>query len=244
MAAAVPIIKVVGVALSAKAAYDGIKEGNFFKAVVGAVGAYYGVSSLATPATAGGASGVAGAAEGAAQTATTAGADTASQVASQAAAKGLEGAAMEGVEITGQHLAKRAAYDGAPGLLTRVGDGIQKGAEWIDKKGFEPLREAVTGGEGKYAADGTLNAVASGSGESPGLLSRAMKFAEDNPNSALIGGQIAGGLLTSYGDQKKQEEEIKLYKESMNRRGSPVDISRASGIRWNPETRRFSQEIA
>ncbi|MFA5632963.1 MAG: hypothetical protein WC997_15765 [Porticoccaceae bacterium] len=240
MAAAVPIIKVVGVALSAKAAYDGIKEGNFFKAVVGAVGAYYGVSSLATPATAGGASGVAGAAEGAAQTASTAGADTATKVASQTAAKGIEGAAMEGVEIAGQHLAKRAAYDGAPGLLTQIGDGIQKGAEWIDKKGFEPLREAVTGGEGKYAADGTLNASASNVGQGKGLLA----WGKDNQEIVSAGAKLVGGYMEGKAEEDLIKRQERLIADRYDRMGSPVDVSRAGGIRWNPETRRFSQEIA
>ncbi|MCK9505900.1 MAG: hypothetical protein M0Q95_17190 [Porticoccaceae bacterium] len=280
MAAAVPIIKVVGVALSAKAAYDGIKEGNFFKAVVGAVGAYYGVSSLATPATAGGASGVAGAAEGAANSGLTAGANAADKAATAAVAKGIQdgaanvavdglrvgadnltrsaaqtagaealgGAARSGfidsLQVGGDQLAKRGSGEGFSGLLTRTNDRIQQGAEWIDKKGFEPIREAVTGGEGKYLADGTLNNAASASGESTGLLSQTLGFAKENPNAVLAGGQIVGGLLTSYGEQKKQDKEIKLYRESLNRRGSPVDISRAGGIRWNPETRRFNQEIA
>lgn len=243
MAAAVPIIKVVGIALSAKAAIDGIKDGNIFQAVIGAVGAYYGLSSLATPATAAGATSVSATAEGAAQGAATAGADTAAQIAAQSAAKGAaESGALETISVGAKQLGgssitegmKMASSQAAGQMAANTGidainESLQKGADWM-KGRIDKVGSALSGGAGESA--------------SQGLLSQSMKFANENPFVVQTGLNVVGGVMQGKAEEKLLDRQERLLNERYDRMGSPVDISGATRIKWDPQSRRFVQGVA
>ena len=199
MAAAVPIIKVVGIALSAKSAYEGIKNGNLLQAVVGAVGAYYGINSLAS-----GAAGITDqaaneAAKGAAQTTTTAGAATADKVASEVASSAAEEAAKGATQSVAAGAATEAAKIGA-----------QEVAKETAKKS---------------------------------LIASMGNFATQNPELTQAGLNLIGGYAQGVAEEKMQnkllDKQEAMYRERMHRMGTPGDVSYATSMVWNPETKRF-----
>lgn len=301
--AVVGVIKVVGIALSAKSMVEGLKEGNLFQAVVGAVGAYYGVSSLASGAAGAGASATA---DGAAQATATAGANTADTVASEIAKKGAKSAVEAGAksaakEAVGQSLeaaAKEAATEtvgssllgdlstsaievgnNAPAGLIGQKMGETAATSAIDKavaagNTFTSAGAASSAGGGassaidKAVASGNtieaptfMDKVAEGAGKLKGIIDSGMKpigdalnvdgttiqkgldFFNENPVVAQAGMQLAGSYLQAKGEEELMDRQERLYAEKRQRVGTPGDISRAAGIQWDPQTRRFVQTV-
>ena len=245
MAAAIPIIKIVGIALSAKAAIDGIKEGNFFQAVLGGVGAYYGLSALATPATAGGAAGMEATAEGASQTANIAGANTAEQLATKAAAKGLEEGAAEAIKLGGDAAAKglgSGAEIASKGGFS-LNESLQKGASWLkdkfDSNFVDPAKEFMGGNDGAGTAlvDG---AKSEGMQSGGGLLSKAANFAKENPGLMQTGMNLAGGYLQGKAEEELYDDQKREFYKSLDRRGYSADVSGYTNTQFSPTTKRFN----
>lgn len=120
-------LKFIGAAMAAKTAIEGLKEGNLLKAVVGGVGAYFGVTGLMS----GGAASVAGTVEGAAgasgtltgaagqQAIKAAGAGLAEQAAATSTMQGMAagGAALEtGLSSAASQLSGSAASNFGAGM--------------------------------------------------------------------------------------------------------------------------------
>lgn len=116
-----PAIAAVGLVLSAKTTYDGLKEGNLVKAALGGVGAYLGATNLAANA---GASATAAATE-----------ELGTEAAKSAASGMVEPAALAGTDIAaGGKTAMDAgiAAQAAPPVAEPVGF-LAKAGQWMEK---------------------------------------------------------------------------------------------------------------
>lgn len=230
MAAVIPVLKVVGIALSAKSAYEGIKEGNLLQAVVGAVGAYYGVSSLASSAGATAAETAATeVAEGAAQGAATAGAQATDKIAAEVAGSALE---------SGGTLAKGAVRE--LGKST-VADLSNQSTTLVDLGGAGTAAIKGTAQElGKEAVKQTVTKEAG-----KGLLRSVGTFIENNPEVTQAGLNFVGGYAQGKAEEDLEKELFKrqqrIYDAQRERMGTPGNVSSATSIRWNPQTRQFER---
>lgn len=228
MQAVLIAVKVVGTVMAAKTMIEGLKEGNLLKAVLGGVGAYLGMSSLATPAAAvtaaeaGAATGTAlekGAAAGTAAEAGTAGSasagtalGTAAPSAATTTVQGFGGSGLIGKAVG----AASDLYDTALGL-----DSV--GAPFLDNSLFLPsAAEAaapLSWGEQVLA-------------DAKGLLGKAFDFAKDN--QTLVGGVAQGVGNWMMGKEKMDWQSDQLDKDRRLRGATPTGISQ---YRFDPVSR-------
>lgn len=209
------VIQFISAAYAAKTAIDGAREGNYAKAIIGAVGAYMGFSGLASGA-AGTAAGTAGT-EGAKNVAVREGArEVSTQAASDAAGSAAASTATQaaGTEASGQ-----AAAAGISSGSSQVGQEV----------GQEVVKDAAKDVATK---------------ESGGLLSSAGQWVKDNPKEAYGLLQMGGNALAGYSSAKREKdatnERNAREDQQRERENSWVTLpSYRQGRRYNPETGRM-----
>lgn len=256
MADPVTILTVVGVGLSANALYEGIKEGNFLQAALGAVGAYYGLGTLATPATQGGATGMEALAKGSENVVDTVGASVGEKLGSQAAAKTIEtgtGSAFGIGDAINQGLANTDIFaDGAADAFSmsdainagagdaiknevakggfNLNDSIAQGASWLKDK-VDVVMDPVKG----FAKDAGILS----SGEKTGLLSKGFTFAKDHPEIMQTGMNLVGGYMQGKAEEDMYDDQKREYYKSLSRRGYWAPTDEFTDMTFNPQTRRY-----
>jgi hypothetical protein len=225
MAAVIPVIKVIGVALSAKSMIEGIKDGNFLQAVIGGIGAYYGMQGLGNAA---GSVAQEGVAEGAKQTVSTAGAEVSEKVASQAAAKGVTEAASSLTplaESISSELTEAAGGAAGGASLTATGSSVAS-----DLAGA--TLESGKGLIGQAMETPWYDKVLSGG-------KKVMGWAEKHPELTSTGLKLAGGYLQAKAEEDRFNQLNNQEMERRRRRGQTANYTRQTRLRFDPNTRRM-----
>ena len=229
MAAVVPVIKVVGIALSVKSAVEGIKDGNLLQAVVGAVGAYYGVTNFAAAGAEQAAGSIAqsGTAEGAQIAAETAGASTQDQIAAQLSTAGAnqatqstaqQGLLQEGLNQTTTGLTDTAL---AAPTLAETGTSYLDNVTQVGGGGITDLGNNV----GKGLLENASN---------DNFFEQVLSFAKENPDVTNTGLQLGGSYLMAKAKEDEREDLLKEERRRYNRRGQvPGNVQRLS---FNPKS--------
>lgn len=235
-------IAVVGTVMGAKAAIDGIKEGNLLKAVVGGVGAYFGATSLA-------------------------GGATTANVGTQSAGRAAQSTATAGasqidiLKAAAQSSGKMSAMNGATQAMSTATNGaansvLSSGASVSNmSSAFNPaiasnttLANAATNvynpATQSFGAGGLLqptSAIADGASFVDKLKtygSNIQDWAKENPMLSSSALQMGGGLLQGMSQEEMMEEKWKREDEARERRGAAYTPARRST--FNPNTRRFA----
>lgn len=204
----------VGTVLAAKSAIEGIQEGNLLKAVVGGVGAYYGMTGLQTGAAAA-STNAAGAATGNATI------DAATNTALQS---GTEQAITAGTNAAASATANGAT--GASGIAGGVNAGVGGTMQSATSSTLAGLGEQAVSSPSLL---GTLKDFGSS----------ASTWVNENPMAASGVMQMGGGLLQGYAQGSQHDDEMKALEESRRRRQLTGNTSFMNNQVFNPATGRF-----
>lgn len=254
-AAVVPVMKFVGTALAVKSAIDGLQEGNLMKAAIGAAGAYYGMSSLASAGTA--STSVAGntaAKTAGSQAMAGAGQSTAAEmIAADAAGQAAQGIGAEqiasNVASTGanQAVAQQAgsmAASGAAASEMSQALSATMASPTVQSMGSEAMTESarnVASDPNRFMANKSVDPFsAEGSagmaGGNVGDTSKSASFFDD-PNAWMKeneGMVTAGtGLLQSAGGFIQGQQEREMWDERMDLERDSMAMSQAEQDRIN-----------
>ncbi|MCP3674064.1 MAG: hypothetical protein GY829_06290 [Gammaproteobacteria bacterium] len=192
-------VKVIGTAMAAKTAIDGLKEGNLLKAVMGGVNAYFGASSLMSSSAYGQAYGNVNGSLGDAVAAGT-------EATFDSAAIGAD--AVNGMTDAGAGIAEVAANTQMPAMMNGAESAMNAS---IGNTGFSPTN---------FSLEGAVNPLA---GSSEGLLSRFGNSVSEGVNSfgndiksaingndqySIMTNSNDGGLLSKAGNLLKDNKQL------------------------------------
>ncbi|NIB43822.1 hypothetical protein HBA55_29740 [Pseudomaricurvus alkylphenolicus] len=194
------VVKAVGVAMSAKAVYDGLKEGNLLQATIGAVGAYYGVTNFGSTV--------------ATQTATDAGTKAAEQAAGAATMEaGAEQASKVVEAVTGNaaETATDLAGDAANSAITNGAAPIEEAQGLIkgNLHGANPaeLGESLNAANNNGASGGLLNPKPNGA-EMVGDATEAANNGAGAPAAPGSAPAASGGSSDSFGVMQRNRNPV------------------------------------
>lgn len=255
LAAIGPILSAVGTVLAAKTAIEGLKEGNLFKAVLGGVGAYVGMTGLAGGAASSIEKGAAGAISKGSMTGNLLNPEIAT-AGNAVANPDIMSTALNSVDSLGSDAAN--IFNGSNAISSSALDlvGSDAGANALQSVGANSLGSSIGAGADSLASVVGSNAAAPGMSvfgtplpeQATGLsqitggigdfLGKANNFIKENGALTKVGGQI----LSGYSQGKQQEELLRQAIQQRDaeraRRGGAVDIG-LSGYRFNPTTRQL-----